>query len=84
MDNMNIGAKARQKHYALPLDAAKVLGFIKKNTVVIIAFVAAAVTSIIVPVDSEYLDYFDYKTLTCLFCGFSHLYLYNFIFFRLI
>ena len=68
MDNMNIGAKARQKHYALPLDAAKVLGFIKKNTVVIIAFVAAAVTSIIVPIDAEYLDYFDYKTLTCLFC----------------
>ncbi len=33
-----------------------------------IAFLAAAVTSIFVPVDKEYLGYFDYKTLACLFC----------------
>jgi Na+/H+ antiporter NhaD/arsenite permease-like protein len=33
-----------------------------------IAFAAALVTSFIVPVDSEYKNYFDYKTLTCLFC----------------
>ena len=42
--------------------------FAKKNTVMLIALAAAAVTSIIVPVDKEYLGYFDYKTLTCLFC----------------
>ena len=42
--------------------------FIKKNAVVCIAFIAAIVTSIIVPIDKEYLGYFDYKTLTCLFC----------------
>ena len=34
----------------------------------LIAFFAAAVTSIIVPPDSEYIGYFDFKTLTCLFC----------------
>ena len=42
--------------------------FVKKNAVMCIAFVAALVTSFIVPVDKQYLDYFDYKTLTCLFC----------------
>lgn len=42
--------------------------FIKKNTVMVIAFLAALVTSFIIPIDSEYLEYFDYKTLACLFC----------------
>ena len=40
--------------------------FIKKNAVMCIALVAAIVTSIIIPVDKEYVNYFDYKTLTCL------------------
>ena len=42
--------------------------FIKKNVVLCVALVAAAVSSIIVPPDAEYLSYFDLKTLTCLFC----------------
>ncbi len=42
--------------------------FIRKNAVMLIALTAAAVTSIIVPVDKEYAGYFDFKTLTCLFC----------------
>ncbi len=46
----------------------KVLPFVKKNAVVIIAALAAIITSIIVPPDREYLEYFDLKTLTCLFC----------------
>lgn len=46
----------------------RVLEFIKKNIVMVIAFVAAAVTSIFVPIDKEYLGYFDFKTLSCLFC----------------
>ncbi len=46
----------------------KVAEFIKKNAVMTIAFVAAAVTSIFVPFDKEYASYFDVKTLTCLFC----------------
>lgn len=33
-----------------------------------IAAVAALITSFIVPPDSQYLSYFDFKTLTCLFC----------------
>ena len=42
--------------------------FVKKNTVLCIAIVAAFVTSLVVPPDAEYLGYFDFKTLTCLFC----------------
>jgi Na+/H+ antiporter NhaD/arsenite permease-like protein len=42
--------------------------FISKNAVMVIALALAAVTSIIVPPDAEYLSYFDFKTLTCLFC----------------
>ena len=44
------------------------IGFVKKNAVMCIAFVAAVITSLIVPVDSAYIGYFDFKTLTCLFC----------------
>ncbi len=42
--------------------------FVRKNTVMVIAMVAALVTVIFVPVDGEYVNYFDYKTLVCLFC----------------
>ena len=42
--------------------------FVKGNVVVIVAFVAALVTCFIVPPDKEYISYFDFKTLTCLFC----------------
>lgn len=42
--------------------------FVKKNTVFVIALAAAFITSFIVPPDAEYLGYFDFKTLTCLFC----------------
>ncbi|MBP3495181.1 MAG: citrate transporter [Clostridia bacterium] len=34
----------------------------------VIAFLAALITSFIIPPDSLYLDYFDLKTLCCLFC----------------
>ena len=42
--------------------------FVKTNVVVIIAFFAAIITSFIIPIDAEYIGYFDFKTLTCLFC----------------
>lgn len=48
-------------------DNLKVLRFIKKNIVFCIAALAAAVSCFFVPPDREYLDYFDYKTLSCLF-----------------
>ncbi len=41
--------------------------FIGKNTVLLVALVAAAVTMIFVHPDSLYFEYLDFKTLTCLF-----------------
>ena len=41
--------------------------FIKKNIVFCIAFLAAVITCFFVPPDSQYLTYFDWKTLACLF-----------------
>ena len=46
---------------------ASVKNFIKKNTVMTVALMAAVITSFIVPIDREYIGYFDFKTLTCLF-----------------
>lgn len=43
-------------------------GFARKNAVMLIAFAAALITSMFVPVDKEYIGYFDFKTLSCLFC----------------
>lgn len=34
----------------------------------VIALLAALITTVFVPVDAAYLGYFDYKTLACLFC----------------
>lgn len=42
--------------------------FLKKNVVMVIAAVAAAITGIFVRIDKQYLTYPDYKTLSCLFC----------------
>lgn len=54
-NNQAVGAKAR------------LAAFVRKNTVMVVALVAAVVTSFIVPVDAEYIGYFDFKTLSCLF-----------------
>lgn len=45
----------------------RIVSFLKDNAVLMIAILAAIVTSIIVPPDKEYLGYFDFKTLACLF-----------------
>ncbi len=42
--------------------------FLRKNVVMVVALVAALITMVLVPPDAAYLDYFDVKTLTCLFC----------------
>lgn len=42
--------------------------FVKKNVVMVIAMMAAIFTMFIIPPGAEYLDYFDKRTLTCLFC----------------
>lgn len=47
---------------------SKIKDFVRKNTVLTIAAILAVLTSFIVPPDSEYLGYIDYRTITCLFC----------------
>ncbi len=46
----------------------RITQFVKNNVVMLVALVAAAVTTVIIPPDSEYLGYFDFKTLSCLYC----------------
>ena len=48
--------------------AETVSAFIKKNTVMCIAMAAAVLTSLLIRPDAQYIEYFDFKTLTCLFC----------------
>ena len=49
-------------------DKNSVVIFLKKNYVMLIAFFAAIITSVFVPIDTEYISYYDFKTLSCLFC----------------
>ena len=52
----------------LPHRLSALCAFAGKNAVMLIAMVAAFITSLIIPPDKAYIGYFDYKTLTCLFC----------------
>ncbi len=42
--------------------------FIRNNIVMLVSFLAAVVTCFFVPISKAYISYFDFKTLTCLFC----------------
>lgn len=59
------------------------LFFCKKQMVLTIAIIAMLVTCVFVPVDAEYLDYFNIRTLATLFCtlavvsAFSHIYVFE-------
>ena len=68
LKKMNATTLKKPTHGRFPNVFAALLKFIKKNTVLCIAIVAAVVTSFIVPPDENYLGYFDLRTLTCLFC----------------
>ena len=48
--------------------AGFILAVLKNNAVTVIAAVAAIITMFFVPPDEKYIEYFDFKTLTCLFC----------------
>ncbi len=60
----NVFFHAKENNMSL----SAVIGFAKKNVVMITAFFAAVITTFFVPIDSTYISYFDFKTLTCLFC----------------
>ncbi|MBQ9757910.1 MAG: citrate transporter [Clostridia bacterium] len=61
------------------------LTFVKKNPVMCIAISVALISMFFVPPDKEYLSYFDFKTLSCLFCtlavvcAFKNIYLFRII-----
>ncbi len=63
-----MSAVKREKGVTWQARMGAVWKFIKKNAVMLIALLAAIVTSCIIPPDKEYLGYFDFRTLTCLFC----------------
>ena len=44
-----------------------IVDVLKNNAVTVIAALAACITAFFVPPDAEYINYFDFKTLTCLF-----------------
>ena len=48
--------------------AVAVKGFVSKNMILVIATTLALISCFFVKPDAEYLGYFDFKTLTCLFC----------------
>lgn len=56
--------KYRSAHKVL----SDIAAFCKKNVVLIVATVAAAISCVFVPPDAAYADYFDWKTLVSLFC----------------
>ena len=62
------GMQIAKRHVQFHIHWSDVLRFLKKNAVLCVAILAAALTALIVPPDKEYLRYFDWKTLTCLFC----------------
>ena len=46
----------------------KIASWCRDNAMPLIAVLAAAVTACFVPPDAAYAGYFDWKTLSCLFC----------------
>ena len=44
------------------------ISFASKNFVLLIAAILAFASCLIIKPDSQYIEYFDFKTLTCLFC----------------
>ena len=70
MTNHSLTKKARRPGLTphIPGILSALAAFLRENTVFCIALAAAGITSILVPPDAQYLSYFDFKTLTCLFC----------------
>ncbi len=61
------------------------MAFVKRNPVMCIALLAAMISAIFVPPDAQYLKYFDFKTLSCLFgtlavvCALKNIYFFRII-----
>ena len=71
--NISISAQQQKKHafdlLKLLLTIKKrLLSFASKNIVLVIAATLAFASCLVVKPDAKYLGYFDFKTLSCLFC----------------
>ncbi len=67
MSASQIKSKKMPQKRATPALIQNVFALIQKNPVLSVALLAAGITACFVPPDAAYLDYFDLKTLTCLF-----------------
>lgn len=70
---MNISSAPQKPHKHFLLSwlhstAHIIHDFVTKNTVLVIAAVLSIISCFFVKPDARYLGYFDFKTLTCLFC----------------
>ncbi len=65
---MQVSHAHKHPHHGLHNILETIGAFIKRNVVLVIAFCLAVATSVIIPPDVKYIGYFDFKTLTCLFC----------------
>ena len=72
--NKSTAVRPQKHHHRTDIAAIlhKIAHFIKEfvsnNTVLVIAATLAIISCFIVKPDAEYINYFDFKTLTCLFC----------------
>ncbi len=62
------GRAERDRHGLIGKVIESISKFASSNIVLVIAAVLALLSCFIVNPDAEYLSYFDFKTLTCLFC----------------
>ena len=72
MNSASIAKKQNHNHFDffnLLLELKKkITAFATKNFVLVIAAALALVSCLIIKPDAQYIEYFDFKTLTCLFC----------------
>lgn len=72
MNSASIAKKQNHNHFDifnLLLELKKkITAFATKNFVLVIAATLALISCFIIKPDAQYIEYFDFKTLTCLFC----------------
>ena len=70
---MNVSSPAQRHHHfdvfkLLHELQSKFIDFASKNFVLVIAATLAIASCFVIKPDAQYIEYFDFKTLTCLFC----------------
>ncbi|HOA96399.1 hypothetical protein [Acetivibrio saccincola] len=60
--------KYKERRYFLNNCTSYIIQFLKQQTVLAMAVAAMLVTCIFVPLDAQYLNYFNWTTLATLYC----------------